>query len=185
VRLQRRGSAPAWLCRDLPGTYRWTSAFVAAAGRCEAILFLIAPGSTGSRALSLLKPLRRRTGLTVAGETPTCTAICLPVQRCRRSYSISSTTPCGVGCRSRCGRGDRSCKPTNPSWRHRSTHFRTVRGQTPAARGAAFGVCRSPPAARAPLDQAASTGHSCGACSFGLRNTEASQSQRPLSGPDG
>src|SRR5208283_3246838 len=47
----------------------------------------------------------------------------------------------GVGCRSRCGREERSCNPANPSRRYRSTHFRTVRGQTPAASATASGVC--------------------------------------------
>ncbi len=31
------------------------------------------------------------------GETSSPTAICLPVQRCRRSASTCSTTACGVG----------------------------------------------------------------------------------------
>ena len=74
-------------------------------------------------------------------ETPTCMAICLPVQRCRRSRSISATTAAGVGKRIRCGRDERSCKPANPSRRYRSTHFRAVRRQTPAASATAFGVC--------------------------------------------
>jgi hypothetical protein len=59
----------------------------------------------------------------------------------RRNRSISSTTAWGVGCRSRCGREERSCNPANPSRRYRSTHFRTVRGQTPAASATASGVC--------------------------------------------
>lgn len=36
---------------------------------------------SGSNALSLLRPSRRRTQLTAAGEMPASTAICLPVQR--------------------------------------------------------------------------------------------------------
>ena len=51
--------------------------------------------------------------LTVAGETPTSAAICLPVQRWRRSASTCSTTAAGVGRRRRCGREERSCKPAN------------------------------------------------------------------------
>jgi len=47
-------------------------------------------GSAGSKALSLFNPSRRRTRLTVAGETQVSAAICLPVQRWRRSRSISS-----------------------------------------------------------------------------------------------
>jgi hypothetical protein len=41
----------------------------------------------------LFSPKRRRTRLTVAGDTPVAAAICLPVQRCRRSRSISSNGP--------------------------------------------------------------------------------------------
>jgi hypothetical protein len=67
-------------------------------------------------------PSRRRTRLTVAGETPVFAAICLPVQRWQRSRSISSTMAWDVGCRSRCGRDERSCNPANPSRRYRSTH---------------------------------------------------------------
>ena len=37
------------------------------------------------------------TRLTVAGDTPVAAAICLPVQRCRRSRSISSAAVWGVG----------------------------------------------------------------------------------------
>ena len=69
----------------------------------------------------------------MAGDTPVAAAICLPVQRCRRRRSISSATIWGVGRRNRWGRDDGSCRPANPSQRYRSTHFRTVRVQTPAA----------------------------------------------------
>jgi hypothetical protein len=47
----------------------------------------------------------------------------------------------GVGWRSRLGRELRSCGPARPSCWKRSTHLRTVRGQTPAASLAACGVC--------------------------------------------
>ena len=50
-------------------------------------------GSAGSKAPSLFSPKRRRTRLTVAGDTPVAAAICLPVQRCRRSRSISLNGP--------------------------------------------------------------------------------------------
>jgi hypothetical protein len=46
-----------------------------------------------------------------------------------------------VGCRSRCGRDERSCNPANPSRRYRSTHLRMVREQTPAPSATASGVC--------------------------------------------
>jgi hypothetical protein len=89
----------------------------------------------------LFNPSRRRTRLTVAGETPVSEAICLPVRRWRRSRSISTTTAWGVGRCSRCGRDERSCNPASPSRRCRSTHLRTVRGQMPAASATASDVC--------------------------------------------
>jgi hypothetical protein len=63
--------------------------------------------------------------------------------RCRRRRSISSTTAWSVGCRSRCGRDERSIRPASPSARKRSTHLRTVLTQTPKAVATAFGVCLS------------------------------------------
>jgi hypothetical protein len=71
------------------------------------------------------KPLEMR--LTVGGEMPSSAAICLPVCRIRRSAAARSTTACGVGQRSRCGRELRSRKPATPSLPYRSTHLRTVR----------------------------------------------------------
>ena len=50
-------------------------------------------GSARSKAPSLFSPKRRRTRRTVAGDTPVAAAICLPVQRCRRSRSISLNGP--------------------------------------------------------------------------------------------
>ena len=97
----------------------------------------------------------------MAGETPVSEAICLPVQRWRRSRSISTTTAWGVGRCSRCGRDERSCNPASPSRRCRTTHLRTVRGQMPTASATASGVC---PLATGPvqcaLNRAASAGHS-------------------------
>ena len=68
-------------------------------------------------------------------------AICLPVQRWRRRASIRATTAAGVGRCSRRGREERSLRPSRPCTAKRASHLRTVRGQTPAARAAAFGVC--------------------------------------------
>jgi hypothetical protein len=42
-------------------------------------------------------PALLRTRLTVAGDTPTVAAICLPVMRWRRSATICSAAACGVG----------------------------------------------------------------------------------------
>src|SRR5690606_22654148 len=88
-----------------------------------------------------LRPRRLRTRLTVAGDTLSSAAICLPVQRCRRSASIRSITAIAVGRCKRCGRDERSFSPAMPSASSRATHLRAVRGQTPAARAAASGVC--------------------------------------------
>ena len=68
-------------------------------------------------------------------------AICLPVQRWRRRASTFSTMATYVGRYRRCGREERSLRPSTPSALKRATHLRTVRGQTPAARAAASGVC--------------------------------------------
>lgn len=95
----------------------------------------------GSSAAMRLRPRRLRTRLTVAGDTLSSAAIRLPVKRCRRSASIRSTTAIGVGRCKRCGREERSCNPAMPSASKRATHLRAVRGQTPAARAAASGVC--------------------------------------------
>ena len=72
---------------------------------------------------------------------------------------------------SRCGRDERSCKPSTPSARKRATHLRAVRGQTPAARAAASGVCPLTTCrTRSALDHAASDGHSYGCSSGPPRN---------------
>jgi hypothetical protein len=81
------------------------------------VFAFIAPDRFGRlQGAELVEAEPPRTRLTVAGETPTFTAICLPVQRCRRSRSISLTTAAG-GWRSRCGLDERSCNPINPSRR--------------------------------------------------------------------
>src|ERR1019366_594873 len=59
-------------------------------------------GAAGANAAMRLRPRRLRMRLTVAGETPTSAAICLPVQRWRRNASTFSTMTAGVGlCRRR------------------------------------------------------------------------------------
>src|SRR5215218_4548809 len=79
--------------------------------------------------------------LTVAGETPTVLAMCWPERRCRRKATTWSTMVGLVAARSRRGREERSTSPARPSAWNRATHLRAVRGQTPAARAAACGVC--------------------------------------------
>ena len=106
------------------------------------MLALVAADRLGRlEGLMRLRPRRLRMRLTVAGETPTSAAICLPVKRWRRRADHLLDNGRGVGCRSRCGRDERSSNPARPSALKRATHLRTVRGQTPAARAAASGVC--------------------------------------------
>ena len=116
------------------------------------MLALVAADRLGRlEGLERLRPSRLRMRLTVAGETPASAAICLPVQRWRRRASTCATTAAGVGRRRRCGREERSFSPARPSASKRATHLRTVRGQTPAARAAAFGVCPLRTCAHNPL----------------------------------
>src|SRR5262249_40848334 len=99
--------------------------------------------------------------------------------------SIFSITAWGVGRCSRCGLDERSCNPANPSRRYRSTHFRTVRGQTPAASATASGVCplstcrtiRSRP-------RGVSRAFLCMFIRFSLWNLKLQQPQLPRSEPD-
>ena len=53
-------------------------------------------GSAGSRSRIPLNPKRRRIRLTVAGDTSTSVAICLPVWRCRRNVSTAAHVAGGV-----------------------------------------------------------------------------------------
>ena len=134
-----------------------------------------------------LRPRRLRMRLTVAGETPASAAICLPVQRWRRSASTCSTIAGGVGLsQAMRPRGAiRQARPA-PSASKRATHLRTVRGQTPAARAAASGVC---PLNNLPHHSLSTMRRQTGILMDVhpvLRGiTEASQPQLPRSGPDG
>jgi hypothetical protein len=151
------------------------------------LLAFIAPDRFGRfQGTELVQSKATQNRLTVAGETPVSVAICLPVQRWRRSRPISSTTTRGVGCRSRCGREERSCNPSNPSQRYRSTHFRTVRGQTPAASATASGVCPLSTLSYNPLSTARrEPGILVHVHPVLPRIAEASQLQLPRSGPGG
>jgi hypothetical protein len=60
-----------------------------------------------------------------------------------KNGSVSHIHRKNVGCRSRCGRDERSIKPVSATARNRSTHLRTVLTQTPKAAATAFGVCLS------------------------------------------
>src|SRR5260221_3316349 len=64
--------------------------------------------------------------LTVAGDTPTLAAICLPVWRCRRNASITEYVAGAVWLGKEWGREERSRNPSTPSARKRLTHLATV-----------------------------------------------------------
>ena len=90
-----------------------------------------------------------------------------------RSRSISSTTTCGVGRCSRCGREERSCSPANPSRIDQPTcepsagRCLRLRQRPPAS-------VRSRPAVQCALDRAASAGHSYARSSGSPLESEAS-----------
>jgi hypothetical protein len=75
--------------------------------------------------------------LTVAVETPTATAICWPVRRCRRKAATAAQTAGGAGLGEQCGRDERSRKPPTPSASNRSIHSPTVLGVVLNRRAAA------------------------------------------------
>jgi hypothetical protein len=64
--------------------------------------------------------------LTVAGDTPTSAAICLPVWRSRRNVSTAALVAGGVWLGNEWGLEERSRNPLTPSARNRSTYFATV-----------------------------------------------------------
>src|SRR5260221_3246865 len=66
--------------------------------------------------------------LTVAGDTPTSMAMCLPVWRCRRKASTAVHLDGGVWLGNERGLEERSRNPSTPSARKRSTHLATVFG---------------------------------------------------------
>jgi hypothetical protein len=133
----------------------------------------------------LFRPSRRRTQLTVARETPTCTAICLLVQRGRRSRSISTTATAGVTDGADAGMSDPATRPILHGDIDQPTSERSA-GITPAASATASGVCplstsctiRSRPAWREP-------GILVHVHPVLPRIAEASQLQLPRSGPGG
>lgn len=75
-----------------------------------------------------VNPKRRRMRLTVAGDTSTSAAICLPVWRCRRKASMAVHLAGGVWLGDEWGLEERSCIPSTPSARNRLAHFATVFG---------------------------------------------------------
>src|SRR5258708_13002041 len=81
--------------------------------------------------------------LTVAGDTPTSMAMCLPVWRCRRKASTAVHLDGGVWLGNERGLEERSRNPSTPSARKRSTHLATVFGGVLNWRTA--GGLRTPP----------------------------------------
>jgi len=65
--------------------------------------------------INSVEPERLRMRLTVAGDSRSAAAICLPVWRARRSVSTCATSTSGVGRCRRCGRELRSRRPARPS----------------------------------------------------------------------
>ena len=128
---------------------------------------------------------RRGDATTVAAETPVSAAIARRSNAAARKASICAAIGAGVGRLSLCGRDERPCNPAKPSALKRSTICASVRGQTPAARAAASGVCPLSISAPAALDRAASNGHSCGCSSGPPARLKLRQPQLPRSGPDG
>src|SRR5262245_36893049 len=96
---------------------------------------LIALGD-GVSAVKRARPSWAKVRATVARLHPTTPAISAPVQRRRRSRSISTTSPVEIARGERWGRHERSSNASSPS-AARVTHFRTVRSHTPTARATA------------------------------------------------
>src|SRR5579863_1138867 len=99
---------------------------------------------------------------------------------------MRSTMACDVGRYSRCGRELRSARPPSPSLLWRSTHLRTVRGQTPTASLTAFGGC--PLAAKLTIHsrpRGVSRAFLCTFIRFLSSELEVSQPQFPRPEPDG
>src|SRR6202049_1932763 len=75
--------------------------------------------------------------LTVAGDTPTSAAICLPVWRWRRNASTTAHVAGAVWLGNERGLEERARKPSTPPVRNRSTHLATVFGVVLTWRAAA------------------------------------------------
>src|SRR6202171_1030163 len=143
--------------------------------------------SSGSRSRIRFSPSRRRMRLTVAGDTPTSAAICLPVWRWRRNASITAHVAGAVWLGNERGSGGAilqsihafCAEPLNPFGHDLGRYVELARGRSLAQ--AAFG----------------NTAHHR-LSTFGRQrrilvavhlvspwNTEASQPQLPRFGPDG
>ena len=89
----------------------------------------------------LVQPQPTRNPATVAGDARSRRRSACPSSVAGAAARPPPATAWDVGCRSRCGRDERSSKPAKPSRRYRSTRLRTVRGQTPTASATASGIC--------------------------------------------
>src|SRR5437762_1249188 len=125
--------------------------------------------------------------LTVAADTPTSAAICLPVWRCRRKTSTAAHVAGGVWLGNERGLEERSRNPSTPSARNRSTHLATV-----------FAVVLNRTAAAAFVRPSSITLRTIASRPFGVRgaflwvsirfsprNLKLQQPQLPRSGPNG
>src|SRR2546423_7783478 len=125
--------------------------------------------------------------LTVAADTPTSAAICLPVWRCRRKTSTAAHVAGGVWLGNERGLEERSRNPSTPSARNRSTHLATV-----------FAVVLNRTAAAVFVRPSSITLRSIASRPFGVRgafswvsirfspqNLKLQQPQLPRSGPNG
>src|SRR5947207_4793888 len=125
--------------------------------------------------------------LTVAADTPTSAAICLPVWRCRRKTSTAAHVAGGVWLGNERGLEERSRNPSTPSARNRSTHLATV-----------FAVVLNRTAATAFVRPSSITLRTIASRPFGVRgaflwvsirfsprNLKLQQPQLPRSGPNG
>lgn len=132
----RGGDSGALACDVMPGTLEAAQLLNVDVDQLAGVLLFVAADRHGG--LQGRQARRLRIRLTVAGETPTSVAICLPVQRRRRKASTRSRLATGVDRCKLCGRQERSLSPSTPSALKRATHLRTVRGQ---AQGTAARWC--------------------------------------------
>src|SRR5258708_33029568 len=125
--------------------------------------------------------------LTVAGDTPTSMAMCLPVWRCRRKASTAVHLDGGIWLGNERGLEERSRNPSTPSARNRPTHLATV-----------FAVVLNRTAAAAFVRPPSITLRTIASRPFGVRgaflwasirfsprNLKLQQPQLPRSGPNG
>lgn len=145
------------------------------------MLPFIAAHGFGLQGAQFVQAQAARSRLTVAGETPASVAICLPVQRWRRSRAIVRRQQASAGITDAAVMSDRP-NPPSPSRRYWSIHLCIVRGQTPQLRQRPPMFARPRPAPQFALDR---DGHSYGRSSDPPGVTEASTTSSSPSASDG